>query len=146
LVFGHRLRDWQTVTNAPTRAAQREAMMDWGLRCAGDRITRWDGVLAIRDAIHPGDEYRDHEKAMRVMTPERWGKLREVWRKVRDETPRDYRIGTVILEAGAWLTPEPYFHHEVRLWSAKLIDDEAHWVRHFDEFWNEVQRRRLSGR
>ena len=144
--FKLRWHEWRQRNPAGGKAAQRVKMLEWGLRCAAVPITRWDGVLAIRDAVHPGEEYRDHTQAMAVVTPERWKLIRATWLRVRDETPRDYRIGTVMMEALAWMTPDPLFHHEVRHWSAKLRLDAGNWTRHFDGFWREFEGRRAAGR
>lgn len=141
IVFERCLREWRDAQKPSERAAQRVAMMEWGLRCAEHSVTRWEGVLAIRDAVHPGDEYREHAGAMKVVTPERWERIRSTWRRVRDDRPRDYRIGTALMEALAWMTPDPLFHHEVRFWSAKLRQDDANWARHLDGFWRQFEKK-----
>jgi hypothetical protein len=139
--FVKRWREWNGRSIPDDKALQRGQMLEWGFRCAEHAVTRWEGVLAIRDAIHPGPEYRDHDRAMAVLTPERWARFRDAWFRIRNDEKRDHRIGTVMMEAAAWLTPDPLFHHEVRFWSAKLRTDVEHWRDHFDAFWREVERR-----
>lgn len=143
-IFARRVSEWSAVNAAKSKAAKRAAMMDWGLRCVESRITRWEGVLAIRDSINPGDEYREHVDAMKIVTPARFVRIQEAYRKIRDFDDHDQRIGTVMLEAVSWMTDDPLFHHEVRFWSAKLTDDEMGWKRHFDEFWQEAARHGIS--
>lgn len=139
-VFAGRMKEWEVVVKTRPKAAQRAAMMEWGLKCAANGITLWEGVLAIRDSVHPGDEYRDHAKAMRIVTPGRLKRVLATWQSLRNGSLRDHRVATALMEALAWLTDEPLFHHEVRFWSARLHIEPENWARHFDGFLAECRK------
>jgi len=138
--FAERLKEFEPIRGLKGQA-RAEAMLDWGLRCCERRITLWDGVNAIRNALHPGEGFRLQERGRRIATPERRARMEEVFNRLRDGWSKDWREASVLMEAFAYLCDDRLFHHEVRHYSSRLIEKPSGWRAHLTDFWRDYQSR-----
>ncbi len=136
--FAGRLREFEDLRN---RGLTRETMLDWGLRCCEQRITAWDGLVAIRNALDPGADFRRHRRALEAATAERRERMKRIFDRIRDDWVDDWRLATTVMEAFAWLVDDRYFHHEVRHYSSRLIQYPADWSAHLRAFWRDYESR-----
>ena len=138
--FVERVKECWQVRKLKGRA-KINAMFDWGVMCCERRITAWDGVNAIRNALHPGRDFQYFERSRSVVKGTRQGQLREIFDRIRDGWTDDWRVATVLMEAIAYLSDDRFFHHEVRYYSSRLIEKTTGWRTHLQAFWRDYRAR-----
>jgi hypothetical protein len=141
MLFAERMREYEKLRSFPV---QSDAILEWGLRCCEQRITAWDGLIAIRNALYPGINFRKYGRTLDLATPVRRDQMKKIFDRIRDHWGGDWRLATTMMEGFAWLVDDRLFHHEVREYSTRLIQRPAEWNAVFRAFWRDYESRQLA--
>lgn len=144
LIFQRQLRTFDRLPKNLPHFKRRQAMLEWGLRCTETRITAWDGVVAIRNALHPGPEFRHQKHSLKLATPAVRERLDALFRRLRNEWQGDWQIATVLMEAASFLVSDDLFHHEVRNHATELRLKPKLWAKTIDNFRAQIRAREIQ--
>jgi len=144
LTFQRQLRAYDKLPEPLDGFGHRQAMLEWGLHCTSHRITAWDGAVAIRNALHPGDNFRKQDRTYALATPEVRKKLDTFFLQIRNEWRGDWQVATVLMEALSFLADDTLFHHEVRNWATDLRQHPKLWTKTLDAFLTQLKSREIQ--
>ncbi len=144
LAFQRQLRDFDRIPKGISSHERRQAMLEWGLRCTESRITAWDGIVAVRNALHPGHEFRHQERTRKLATHEVRNHLQKLFTHLRDEWKGDWQVANVLMEAMSFLVDDKLFHHEVRHHATELRNHPQRWAKTLDKFMAKLRARKVQ--
>lgn len=144
LTFQRQLRAYDKLPESLDDFGRRQAMLEWGLHCSGHRITAWDGAVAIRNALHPGANFRQQDRTYKLATPSVRLQLDKFFSRMRNEWKGDWQVGSVLMEALSFLAADDMFHHEVRNWATDLRHQPKLWSKTLDKFMTQLKAREIQ--